>query len=31
VREEVQSRLSAFASNGKLRMSVEMLIGSGRA
>jgi SAM-dependent methyltransferase len=30
VREEVQSRLSPFASNGKLSMSVEMLIGSGR-
>src|SRR5262249_38080918 len=31
VREEVRSRLSAFALNGKLSMSVEMLIGSGRA
>jgi ubiquinone/menaquinone biosynthesis C-methylase UbiE len=31
VREEVRSRLSPFASNGKLSMSVEMLIGSGRA
>jgi len=31
VREEVQSRLSRFESNGKLRMSVEMLIGSGLA
>src|SRR5215472_10096621 len=31
VREEVRSRLSRFESNGKLRMSVEMLIGSGRA
>jgi ubiquinone/menaquinone biosynthesis C-methylase UbiE len=31
VREEVQSRLSRFGLNGKLRMSVEMLIGSGRA
>jgi ubiquinone/menaquinone biosynthesis C-methylase UbiE len=29
VREEVRSRLSRFESNGKLRMSVEMLIGSG--
>jgi len=31
VREEVRSRLSCFEQNGKLRMSVEMLIGSGRA
>jgi ubiquinone/menaquinone biosynthesis C-methylase UbiE len=31
VREEVQSRLLRFEANGKLRMSVEMLIGSGRA
>ena len=31
VREEVRSRLLRFESNGKLRMSVEMLIGSGRA
>jgi ubiquinone/menaquinone biosynthesis C-methylase UbiE len=31
VRKEVRSRLSRFESNGKLRMSVEMLIGSGRA
>src|SRR5262249_45059477 len=31
VREEVRSRLSQFESNGKLLMSVEMLIGSGRA
>jgi ubiquinone/menaquinone biosynthesis C-methylase UbiE len=30
VREEVRSRLSRFELNGKLRMSVEMLIGSGR-
>ena len=30
VREDVQSRLSRFELNGKLRMSVEMLIGSGR-
>ena len=29
--EEVRSRLLRFKSNGKLRMSVEMLIGSGRA
>ena len=29
VREEVRSRLSRFESNGRLRMSVEMLIGSG--
>jgi ubiquinone/menaquinone biosynthesis C-methylase UbiE len=31
VREEVRSRLSRFELNGKLRMSVEMLVGSGRA
>jgi ubiquinone/menaquinone biosynthesis C-methylase UbiE len=31
VREEVRSRLSRFELNGKLLMSVEMLIGSGRA
>jgi hypothetical protein len=31
VREEVRSRLSRFELNGKLRMSVEMLIASGRA
>ena len=31
VREEEQSRLLQFESSGKLRMSVEMLIGSGRA
>ena len=31
VREEVRSRLSRFEQNGKLRMSVEMLIGSARA
>lgn len=31
VREEVRKRLSQFESNGRLRMSVEMLIGSGRA
>ena len=30
VREEMRSRLSGFELNGKLRMSVEMLIGSGR-
>src|SRR5215471_14628497 len=30
VREQVQLRLSRFESNGKLRMSVEMLIGGGR-
>jgi len=29
-REQVQSRLSRFEADGKLRMSVEMLIGSGR-
>jgi len=31
VREEVRSRLSRFELKGKLRMSVEMLVGSGRA
>jgi len=31
VREEVRSRLSRFELAGKLRMSVEMLIASGRA
>ena len=31
VREEVRSRLSRFQANGKLLMSVEMLIGRGRA
>jgi ubiquinone/menaquinone biosynthesis C-methylase UbiE len=31
VREEVRSRLSRFELDGKLRMSVEMVIGSGRA
>jgi hypothetical protein len=31
VREEVRSRLSRFKLDGKLRMSVEMLIGSGLA
>jgi ubiquinone/menaquinone biosynthesis C-methylase UbiE len=31
VREEVRSRLSRFELNGKLHMSVEMLIGSGAA
>jgi ubiquinone/menaquinone biosynthesis C-methylase UbiE len=31
VREEVRSRLLQYESKGKLRMSVEMLIGSGRA
>jgi SAM-dependent methyltransferase len=31
VREEVRARLSPFESNGKLVMSVEMLIGRGRA
>ena len=30
-REEISARLSRFASDGKLRMSVEMLIGKGRA
>jgi ubiquinone/menaquinone biosynthesis C-methylase UbiE len=31
VREEVESRLSPFLSNGHLMMSIEMLIGVGRA
>jgi hypothetical protein len=31
VREEVRARLSLFESNGRLLMTVEMLIGSGRA
>lgn len=31
VRKEVRTRLSRFESNGGLRMSVEMLIASGRA
>ena len=31
VREEVREKLSHFQSNGKLCMSIEMLIGSGRA
>jgi hypothetical protein len=31
VREEVRARFSQFESNGKLLMSVEMLIGRGRA
>jgi hypothetical protein len=31
VREEVRERLARFMSGGKLRMSVEMLIGRGRA
>ena len=31
VREEVQAALAAFESNGRLELSVEMLIGSGRA
>ena len=31
VRDEVRARLSPFESNGRLFMSVEMLIGSGRA
>ncbi len=31
VREEVQARLSGFKSNGRLVMSVEMLIAAGRA
>jgi hypothetical protein len=30
-REEISARLSRFVSDGKLRMSVEMLIGKGRA
>jgi hypothetical protein len=31
VREEMRTRLSQFESDGKLLMSVEMLIGRGRA
>ena len=31
VREEMQARLSEFESSGHLVMSVEMLIGPGRA
>jgi hypothetical protein len=31
VRDEVKRRLAQFESEGKLRMSVEMFIGSGRA
>jgi hypothetical protein len=31
VREEVQAALSPFVSEGRLNMSVEMLIGKGRA
>jgi SAM-dependent methyltransferase len=31
VREQVKSRLSPFGSNGRLTMSVEMLIAAGRA
>jgi hypothetical protein len=31
VREEVKTRLSPFESNGHLTMSIEMLIGVGRA
>jgi hypothetical protein len=31
VREEVRERLSQFESNGRLFMSIEMLIGRGRA
>jgi hypothetical protein len=31
VREEVHARLAPFESNGRLVMSVEMLIGAGRA
>jgi hypothetical protein len=31
VREEVHARLAAFESGGRLVMTVEMLIGSGRA
>jgi hypothetical protein len=31
VREEVRARLSQFESNGTLLMSLEMLIGRGRA
>ena len=30
-REEISARLSQFESDGKLRMSAEMLIGKGRA
>jgi hypothetical protein len=31
VREEVRARLSQFESNGRFVISVEMLIGAGRA
>jgi hypothetical protein len=31
VRDEVKSRLSPFVANGRLTMSVEMLIAAGRA
>ena len=31
VRQEARARLAGFESGGRLRMSVEMLIGSGRA
>jgi len=31
VREEVRMKLLSYISNGRLEMSVEMLIGSGRA
>jgi hypothetical protein len=31
VRDEVRARLSQFETNGRLSMSVEMLVGSGRA
>jgi hypothetical protein len=31
VRDEVQARLAAFESGGRLVMSVEMVIGAGRA
>ena len=31
VREEVQSKLARYESDGRLRLSVEMLIGVGRA
>jgi ubiquinone/menaquinone biosynthesis C-methylase UbiE len=31
VREEVEARLAAFETNGRLAMTVEMLIGAGRA
>jgi hypothetical protein len=31
VREEVEARLAAFETNGRLVMNVEMLIGAGRA